>query len=138
MSCIKKRKLYLMKQQHIFQITNVGQSTRDQTPIGFHKLLPKVPWLNRTQAEIMGYYSFNDEEARYLGMFTAYVGVIKKLETKVRDEMLLKLRSRRDIPSLEAYSLINAAFDKEIKVCPLTVLAMSYYKIIMFFFSIII
>ena len=104
-----------MKQQHIFQITNVGQSP-DQTSIGFHKLLPRVPWLNRTQAEIMGYYSFNDEESRYLGMFTAYIRVIKKLEAEVRDGMLLKLRGRREIPSLEAYSLINGAFDKEIRV----------------------
>ena len=113
-----------MKQRYIFQITQ--PPTKPNLPVDFHifhqngirfsKLLPDIPWLNRTQEEILGYYSFSDEDARYMGMFLAYIKFLKTVEGKVRDGFFLKMGNQTFIPSYQVFEQINQAFKAQIEV----------------------
>ena len=64
----------------------------------------------------MAYYSFNDEDSRYMGMFTAYISLLKTVEVKVRDNFFKALRNTTDIPSFQFYERINRAFDGNVRV----------------------
>eukprot|EP00111_Clytia_hemisphaerica_P017919 TCONS_00053029-protein len=116
--CLKERRRNLLFQKQFFQITKPEDHTIYETnanSIGFHKILPTVPWLNRSKEEMVAYYSFNDEDSRYMGMFAAYINFLKTVEKKVRDTFFIALRNTTDVPSFQFYERINRAFDGSVK-----------------------